>query len=411
MSEQQQPEELIVNEQIDEVIKKDDIRENALRGEDYVLRVAARINGGAHPAMSGSERDAVRARVSRAAAALPKVTVEEAARRQRRARNNSGGGFFSTLFRSAFIIFLIGAVLFFARPYIDETLPGDWDYIIKEQYERVDLLLAFNSTSQIEAHLAHTNQRLNEFYALPEESPERLNVLDRAAVSLDSARAIGRESLTFQIDDPLRLEAIRTLQRMTNALEEADYPDGAPSTIEETVSRFVELLSNIEDQDVLLMDVELPPEVTPEATAPTSDDEGTTDENDDADETPIAPISTTDATDADDDADDSDADAEETEPAAEETADPEATEDDVTDADEPTPTATVDGVTDILFVDADVTVNVRSGAGTQFGVVGFAQPGDSVVVLTNEEGAEWIEIRLEDGTEGWIASFLLTEEP
>ena len=55
-------------------------------------------------------------------------------------------------------------------------------------------------------------------------------------------------------------------------------------------------------------------------------------------------------------------------------------------------------------------VNVRAGQSTDFAVVGqvfFAEP---ITILTAPE-AEWVNIRLSDGTEAWIASQFLSPVP
>ncbi len=56
-------------------------------------------------------------------------------------------------------------------------------------------------------------------------------------------------------------------------------------------------------------------------------------------------------------------------------------------------------------------VNVRSGPNVQSPAFAVLRPGTGFVVLgTNEEG-NWFNIRLEDGTEGWISSQLVRLQP
>jgi len=58
-------------------------------------------------------------------------------------------------------------------------------------------------------------------------------------------------------------------------------------------------------------------------------------------------------------------------------------------------------------ITAEQVVNVRSGPGTTFGVVGQAEPGAQVNVIGFSDNSEWVNVRLEDDTEGWISAPLL----
>ena len=64
----------------------------------------------------------------------------------------------------------------------------------------------------------------------------------------------------------------------------------------------------------------------------------------------------------------------------------------------------------VLFVGSR-SVNVRSGPGTDFEVVGRLARGEAVLVVADGEGPDgWSLIRIEgDGVEGYVASRLLTE--
>ena len=57
------------------------------------------------------------------------------------------------------------------------------------------------------------------------------------------------------------------------------------------------------------------------------------------------------------------------------------------------------------------TVNVRSGPGTQFDIIGQLQEGDVVPVLAQDSPAtRWLHIALEDELTGWVAIFTVTLE-
>jgi len=56
---------------------------------------------------------------------------------------------------------------------------------------------------------------------------------------------------------------------------------------------------------------------------------------------------------------------------------------------------------------AEQNVNVRSGPGTQFGVVAQVEPGAQVAVIGFNDNSQWVNVRLEDASEGWISAPLI----
>jgi SH3-like domain-containing protein len=63
-------------------------------------------------------------------------------------------------------------------------------------------------------------------------------------------------------------------------------------------------------------------------------------------------------------------------------------------------------------VDAQQTINVRQGPGTNNPVVTTLEPGTEVRVLGRNSDGSWINIQLDDGTEGWVSAELLDiQEP
>ena len=61
------------------------------------------------------------------------------------------------------------------------------------------------------------------------------------------------------------------------------------------------------------------------------------------------------------------------------------------------------------WVRGEVRLNLRTGPGTQYRIVGVMQTGDGVSILKRAEN--WTQIRLEDGKEGWIPVGYLQPEP
>ena len=77
-------------------------------------------------------------------------------------------------------------------------------------------------------------------------------------------------------------------------------------------------------------------------------------------------------------------------------------------SDTPTPTETfTPAPIEVAIIVGDNRSNVRSGAGSDFPVVGGVDPGDIVRVIGISQDEGWVNIELLDGTEGWIASFLV----
>jgi SH3 domain protein len=60
------------------------------------------------------------------------------------------------------------------------------------------------------------------------------------------------------------------------------------------------------------------------------------------------------------------------------------------------------------WVDDQVRLNLRTGPGNQYRIVGSVETGDSVQVLSRGDG--WIEVRA-DGKTGWVPDGYLKSEP
>ncbi len=79
----------------------------------------------------------------------------------------------------------------------------------------------------------------------------------------------------------------------------------------------------------------------------------------------------------------------------------------------PTPSVSPTAGTGVRgVVNSNQGINVREGAGRSFRVVAVLGPGDIVEIIGRNADESWYEVRLEDGTEGWVsAQFLLLEVP
>ena len=61
------------------------------------------------------------------------------------------------------------------------------------------------------------------------------------------------------------------------------------------------------------------------------------------------------------------------------------------------------------WVSGEVRLNLRSGAGNQYRILGALKTGDSVQVL--ERGEKWTKIRTAAGEDGWIPGGYLNPQP
>ena len=79
-----------------------------------------------------------------------------------------------------------------------------------------------------------------------------------------------------------------------------------------------------------------------------------------------------------------------------------------TPSDTPTPTATppITGIVASLQ-----TVNVREGPGVNYSAIQALVPGTGVEILGQNEDGRWLNIRLDDGKQGWISSSLVYRNP
>jgi SH3 domain protein len=61
------------------------------------------------------------------------------------------------------------------------------------------------------------------------------------------------------------------------------------------------------------------------------------------------------------------------------------------------------------WLKGEVRLNVRTGAGTNYRIIGMVKTGDAVTVLSRDQ--DWTQIRTEDGKAGWIPAGYLAAEP
>lgn len=62
---------------------------------------------------------------------------------------------------------------------------------------------------------------------------------------------------------------------------------------------------------------------------------------------------------------------------------------------------------DTRYIKAGASVNVRSGPGTTYKILGTLKPGTKITVTGANDKKDWLEIEYKGGT-GWVAQFLTT---
>ena len=60
-------------------------------------------------------------------------------------------------------------------------------------------------------------------------------------------------------------------------------------------------------------------------------------------------------------------------------------------------------------MDREVTLTLRTGAGTQYRIIGSLATGDVATILARGDG--WTQVRTEDGKEGWVSEGFLQASP
>jgi len=61
------------------------------------------------------------------------------------------------------------------------------------------------------------------------------------------------------------------------------------------------------------------------------------------------------------------------------------------------------------IMEKEVNLTLRTGAGTQYRIIGGVKTGDAVTILTRGDG--WTQVRIANGKEGWVSEGFLQPEP
>ena len=79
-----------------------------------------------------------------------------------------------------------------------------------------------------------------------------------------------------------------------------------------------------------------------------------------------------------------------------------------TPSDTPPPTATPPILGSVVSLQS---INMRSGPGVNFSALSALKPATRVQILGRNTDGTWLNIRMEDGSEGWVSSDLIRLQP
>ncbi len=367
-----------LNKQIDDMLSSEDKLQEALHSADPELQVAARLTNSNHPVLPDSVRQSI----------LEELHKVKPVKSTQPLRPDFG----AWIARIAAVLVIAIAASFAAQPVAAESLPGDVLYPVKLTFEQMALRFANSPEALIETHLNQAEERLWEIEQLPSDSDLTNTTLESAVGSVQAASVIAGENAIFESDIVLLEEAQATLLSIEQKLAAITLPADALTSIQLSLNAVREQLPDTTILETTPEVTEAPVELTEEAT------EAPVVLTEEATEAPVEPT-----------AEVTEAPVEVTEPVSEET--PEASP-------EPDTTVIEDDNPDLIAVDAfgmyiypGGRVNLRSGAGTDFDVVGTANQNTPVTVIGQNAAGDWYLVRLPNGTQGWIFVNLLDDTP
>jgi uncharacterized membrane protein YgcG len=343
-----------LNERLDHMLSSDKALEAAAESKSSLFRAAAELTSAEHPQLSDAMRERMRAKMLQA---MPQAVSAEVKPQKAILRPQFKVNAWAA--RVAAVVLVLLFVGLATPPALASSLPGDALYPVKRGLETVELAFAGDFLGQANAHLNLSERRLDESEKLLAKERFDSNVMNDALGSLEVAIRIANDHNLFTEHPDLESRASATFSKFEQTLVDAEAADLVESSE----------VARLEESQELVMAF-LPSEM--------------------ADPSSSSEVVTT-STQA------PEVVSEETERATEDSEDVAAAAE----------TVVVEGET--LYVNADGNVNVREGAGTAYPVIARLTPNAPVTSL--ELSGDWTKVRLADGREGWIANFLLDEEP
>lgn len=253
---------------------------------------------------------------------------------------------------AVFVIVVMASVV--AQPVSADSLPGDALYPVKLGFENLQLAFANSPSTQVQVHLNHADERLREVRQLVPESALIEDTINSAINSLTRATTIASANAIFERDSHITEQAITVLTALEQTLQTNQVSDEFVAQAQNSLNPIAMTLP-VDTMD----NGEIAPEITPASIEVTA-------------EATIEVIVV------------------------------EVTQE---------PQEIIPPVQTTYYIHAESRVNVRSGAGTNFDIVGIATQNTPVTVISQNEAGDWIEVRLPNGVQGWIFNELLDNAP
>lgn len=270
----------------------------------------------------------------------------------------------------AILVLVVGVVTLTGIPALAASLPGDEIYPIKQAVEQIELALSLSESARLETHLRQAARRLDEAYELLQREQFNPSIIEAALSGITQAASLLDRSV---ISDPAPIESrvVLMTSRAITLLNMATMTDETQPGV---------MAALLTDADALLdrypPEAESePPEIVtvPSPTSvvtalPTSTAIPSSTATQVPTETPesLAPSS-------------------------------------ITPMPSPTPF--------VAYVHTSSSANVRSGPGIHHQVISSLRPGTRVIVVGRDQTGEWQHVQLADFSLGWIAAFLLRDQP
>jgi hypothetical protein len=371
-----------LDKRLEMMLRSEALLERADEHPDARIRAAARLAKSKPPPLSEAARARIRDRMRQHQPAPAQSTAPP----RETSVVRPAASYWQGLAKLAAAVVLVFALGLGSSTATANSLPGDVFYPVKRQIERIELNLAGNAAARADVYLTQANRRLSETDALLKRGEFRTDIFEDAASQLAQAVELAESNRLYTSESGLAAETRNTYDSLTRTLREApasaDITARVMTDLEETV--FALSMNTDVIQAPADMQPQTRPDASPEPAVPAE---------------PAAPATSTALPATDLPALDVETPAEVM--TAVLTNTPAATATSTA-----APVVVTDEPDQVLYVNATGRVNVRSGPGTAYDIIGSVSPGMALNVTGSSDGWQQIEF---DGGQGWIASFLLSE--
>jgi hypothetical protein len=364
---------------LDEVLGSDETQSSAAKPNDPRIDIALTFANASHPEMSPEMLARIQSKV---------LDTHRQQFRQKQISRSRYPVVLRWASAAAMFIVFFGAA---AMPSVASSVPGEVWYPLKRNIESIELVFASSSVSRAEVHLTQAERRINEVQILLQQRVFDANLMIDARHSLadfenvaadllprDESRAAWvSESIAILLQDAQQMGIISEAEVV------ALLPTVIPISTEAPTSTPTVVISPTATATNTLI-----PTVSPTAVVPAS-------------LTP-SPLPTTVSTQI---VQSVTTDTEEPSPTATDTATLMPTV-----SNTPLPTATATSLSPVTTMYVVEKANVRQQPARNQAVIAVIEQGTAVEVIGEDDTNSWWNVKLQDGTIGWVAKFLLSNE-